>query len=95
MGKGAPGFVLGWKSLLAKVRVPRGITKTLEAAYLLKTGGKERVEKASQPSVCFLVDGPDSPKPPELRFLPTATNLPALIHLKPDITPDGRDHPGL
>lgn len=69
-----------------------GITKTLEAAYLLKTGGQERVKKASQPSVCFLVDGPDSPK---LRFLPTATNLSALIHLKPDITPDGCNHPGL
>lgn len=36
------------------------------------------MKKASQPSVCFLVDGLDSLKPPELRFLsevrPTATN---------------------
>lgn len=30
------------------------------------------MKKASQPSVCFPVDGPDSPKPPELRFLPAA-----------------------
>lgn len=36
------------------------------------------MKKASPPSVCFLVDGPDSLKPPELRFLPvrpSATNL--------------------
>lgn len=52
------------------VRVPRGITKTLEAAYLLKTGGQERVKKASQPSVFFLLDGLDSLKPQSSTFSP-------------------------
>lgn len=37
------------------------------------------MKKAPQPSVCFLVDGLDSLKPPQLRFLPevrpSATNL--------------------
>lgn len=70
-----------------RVRVPRGIAKTLEAAYLLKTGGQERVKKASQPSVFFHPDGPDLPRPPELGALPevppNADNLSALIHSKP------------
>lgn len=49
------------------------------------------MKTASQLPVFFLVDGPDSLKPPQLRFLPevppTATNLSALIHLKPTLRP--------
>jgi len=46
------------------------ITKTLQAAYLLKTGGRERVKKVSPSSVSFLVHRLALLKPHELWFLP-------------------------
>lgn len=66
--------------------VLHSITKTLEAAYLLKTGGWERVKKVSPSSIFFLVHRVGLLKPPELWFLPldSPSAIPtSLIHLGP------------
>lgn len=57
--------------------VLRGITKTLEAAYLLKTGGRETLggegkkKKVSASSISLLVDGVGLLERAELQFLPS------------------------
>lgn len=74
------------KSFYTVLWVLHSITKTLEAAYLLKTGGWERVKKVSQSSIFFLVHRVALLKPPELWFLPldSPSTIPAsLIHLGP------------
>lgn len=78
------------KSFHIVLWVLHSITKTLEAAYLLKTGGWERVKKASPSSIFFLVHRVGLLKPPELWFLPldSPSTIPAsLIHLGPTLPP--------
>lgn len=58
--------------------VLRGITKTLEEAYLLKTRGRETVggeEKVSVSSISLLVDRVGLLEPAELQFLPVGQHL--------------------
>lgn len=67
---GLLSFSLPCQKFPYRLRVLRSITKTLEAAYLLKTGGRERVKKVSVSSISLLVHGVGLLEPPELRFLP-------------------------
>lgn len=86
-GADVSAFLCLVKSFHFVLWVLHSITKTLEAAYLLKTGGRERVKKVSQSSIFFLVHRVGLLKPPELRFLPpefSPSTIPAsLIHLGP------------
>lgn len=92
MRKGVLSFSLPCQKFPYWLWVLHSITKTLEAAYLLKTGGQERVKKVSLSSIFFLVHRVGLLKPPELRFLPLdpTTSIPAsLIHLRPNTTSNG------